>query len=48
MGGFADDILFLSESAEGLQKSLDKLSECCKKWQLSVNVKKDSVFNVTG
>ena len=24
---FADDILLLSESAEGLQKSLDKLSE---------------------
>ena len=37
---FADDILFLSESAEGLQKSLDKLSEYCKKWQLPVNVKK--------
>jgi hypothetical protein len=37
---FADDILLLSESAEGLQKSLDKLSEYCKKWQLSVNVKK--------
>jgi hypothetical protein len=36
---FADDILLLSESAEGLQKSLDKLSEYCKKWQLSVNVK---------
>jgi hypothetical protein len=29
---FADDILLLSESAEGLQKSLDKLSEYCKKW----------------
>ena len=25
--------------AEGLQKSLDKLNEYCKKWQLSVNVK---------
>jgi hypothetical protein len=25
---------------EGLQKSLDKLSEYCKKWQLPVNVKK--------
>jgi hypothetical protein len=37
---FADDILLLSESAEGLQKSLDKLSEYCKKWQLPVNVKK--------
>ena len=36
---FADDILLLSESVEGLQKSLDKLSEYCKKWQLSVNVK---------
>ena len=36
----ADDILLLSESAEGLQKSLDKLSEYCKKWQLSVTVKK--------
>jgi hypothetical protein len=36
----ADDILLLSESAEGLQKFLDKLSEYCKKWQLSVTVKK--------
>jgi hypothetical protein len=37
---FADDILLLFERAEGIQKSLDKLSEYCKKWQLSVNVKK--------
>lgn len=42
---FADDILHLSESAEGLQKSLDKLSEYCKKWQLSVNVKKTKAIS---
>jgi hypothetical protein len=36
----AADILLLSEIAEGLQKSLDKLNEYCKKWKLSVNVKK--------
>ena len=37
---FADDLLLLSESKEGLQNSIDKLSEYCDKWQLTVNCNK--------
>ena len=37
---FADDVLLLSETPEGLQNSINKLNEYCFKWQLSVNVKK--------
>ena len=47
---FADDLVLLSSSAAGLQRSLDKLGEYCKKWQLSVNLKKTKVliFNKGG
>ncbi len=41
---FADDIVFLSESAEGLQNSLNKLNEYCKKWLLTVNINKTKVM----
>ena len=41
---FADDILLLSESVEGLQNSLDKLKNYCHKWQLSVNVAKTKII----
>ena len=37
---FADDLLLLSETKEGLQNSLNKLSDYCDKWQLTVNCKK--------
>ena len=37
---FADDLLLLSETKEGLQNSLDKLSEFCDKWKFTVNSKK--------
>ena len=37
---FADDILLLSESPEGLQQAINKLNEYCLKWQLSINIKK--------
>lgn len=37
---FADDLIILSETQIGLQKSLDNLSEYCNNWQLTVNVKK--------
>ena len=44
---YADDIVILSESASGLQKSLNKLQKYCKKWKLNVNAKKTKamVFN---
>ena len=41
---FADDIVLLSESAEGLQNSLNKLEEYCSKWLLTVNTKKTKVL----
>ena len=34
---WADDLVLLSESAEGLQRSLDKLRDYCYKWGLQVN-----------
>ncbi len=43
---FADDLLILSESAAGLQHSLDSLSEYCDKWQLSVNIKKTKTMKI--
>jgi hypothetical protein len=37
---FADDLLILSETKEGLQHSLDNLSNYCDNWQLAINVNK--------
>jgi hypothetical protein len=47
---YADDIVLLSETAEGLQNSLDKLSRYCKKWGMKINTEKTKslVFNSTG
>jgi hypothetical protein len=44
---YADDVLILSQSARGLQRSLDKLNVYCKKWRLSVNIRKTKtiIFN---
>lgn len=44
---YADDVVILSESAAGLQRSLDKLNVYCKKWQLKLNLQKTKtmVFN---
>ena len=36
---YADDIVILSKSANGLQLSMDKLAEYCHKWRLNVNYK---------
>jgi hypothetical protein len=36
----SDDLLVISESKEGLQNSINKLSDFCDNWQLTVNVKK--------
>ena len=38
---FADDLIILSTSKDGLQKSLDELDLYCKKWDLEVNLKKN-------
>ena len=48
---YADDIVLLSETAEGLQNSLDKVSQYCKKkWGIEINIDKTKslVFNNTG
>ena len=47
---YADDIILLSESAKGLQKSLDILKTYCDKWNLKVNIGKTKVivFNKSG
>ena len=46
---YADDIVLLSESANGLQNCIDKLEYFCKKWNLSVNLKTNvQIFNKAG
>jgi hypothetical protein len=47
---FADDIVLMSETAEGLQNCLNKLSWYCNKWGLTVNTLKTKVviFNKGG
>ena len=37
---YADDLIMLLQTATGLQKCLDVLSEFCSKWGLSVNLNK--------
>ena len=47
---WADDIILLSESPEGLQNSLDNLNRYCTDWKLEINKKKTKVmiFNKSG
>ncbi len=47
---YADDILILSETEDGLRRSLSKLEEYSQKWELNVNAKKTkiTVFNKAG
>ena len=41
---YADDLILLSESKEGLQIQINKLIDYCKKWQLEINEKKTKVM----
>ena len=41
---YADDLVLLSETEEGLQKYLDSLNGYCLKWSLSINVHKSKVM----
>ena len=41
---FADDLVILSESQNGLQSALNKLEDYCHKWQLTVNKNKTKVM----
>ena len=47
---YADDLILLSDSAQGLQCALDKLQSYCQKWKLLVNIDKSNVmiFNKSG
>jgi hypothetical protein len=47
---YADDLILLSESKEGLQHSLNRLETYCTKWGLTVNLSKTKVivFNKGG
>ena len=47
---YADDLVILSLSAEGLQKSIDNLFTYCTKWGLTANIEKTKVlvFNPQG
>ena len=44
---YADDLVLISETKEGLQRQIDSLHEYCKKWKLSINIKKTKtmIFN---
>ena len=41
---FADDMILLSTSIEGLQEGLNNLSDYCKKWGLTVNISKTKIM----
>ena len=41
---YADDLIILSESKEGLQKQIGKLENYCTKWRLQINEKKTKVM----
>ena len=44
---YADDLVLISESKDGLQRQIDSLCEYCQKWKLKINTKKSKtmVFN---
>jgi len=41
---YADDIVLLSDSSEGLQTMINAFSEYCSRWELSVNLTKSKVM----
>ena len=47
---YADDLVLLSTTAEGLQKCIDKVKEYCQNWKLNLNVQKTKIiiFNKQG
>ena len=47
---FADDVVLLSETASGLQNCINRMSNYCSMWQLSVNISKTKavIFNKDG
>ena len=47
---YADDLVILSQSKEGLQNACNKLAQFCKDWALEVNLKKSNamIFTANG
>ena len=45
---FADDLLVISPSPEGLQQSLDIIHKHAQDWKLNVNTKKSSIIKFSG
>ena len=43
---YADDLVLLSQSYEGLQSLLERLKSFCDTWNLKVNVDKTKIMNV--
>jgi hypothetical protein len=43
---YADDIILVSESAEGLQNGLNVLGKLCSSWKLEVDAKKIQDYNI--
>ena len=41
---YADDLILLSESPEGLQNCLDRLEEYTREWDLNLNLKKTKIM----
>lgn len=41
---FADDIVFLSETVEGMQLVMNRLENYCKQWNLTVNLSKSKMM----
>ena len=41
---YADDLVLLFHSQQGLQNSLDKLSTFCEQWKIQVNLKKTKIM----
>ena len=41
---YADDLILLSETKDGLQKLIDTLGNYCEKWKLEVNTKKTKIM----
>ena len=41
---FADDAILISDTKEGLQRSLNQFEAYCKKWKLTVNIGKTKVM----
>ena len=44
---YADDLVLISRSKEGLQRQIDTLQDYCQKWKLDINIKKTKtmIFN---